>query len=309
MVAVPVKPPPILCDGRTYPVRLRHSNLSPFDGWDDAGLSFRGAALKFADVDVGGPLDLVMNSGMRGFFWNGKTLFGISKYPPRSQGKKLAGRKEYFRTHPSMPYGLFHCIRRAPESYSRVCYATKFPIHFRALDGVERLVRFRLVPIADWNGIADDSGLTDEDHENRLKSRMYQTPWDIEARRDPDDDRPDDYLHTELGERIARDGAIRYRLQMQLWESSEGDEPWRVFNPNLPWELPWLDLAELEMTGELSKDVTERMQVNPSNVPDSLALIETGCEEDPNSIHYIRQRAYAWSQGTRLFRRKFMRRK
>ncbi len=67
--------------------------------------------------------------------------------------------------------------------------------------------------------------------------------------------------------------------------------------------------TSIRSAGELSKAATERMQVNHSNVPDSLALIETGCEEDPNSIHYIRQRAYAWSQGTRLFRRKFMRRK
>ncbi len=295
---------PFFKAGRTFPVRLRHSNLSPSDGWDDAGLSFRGAALKFADVDHGGPLDLVMNSGLRSFFWNGKTLFGISRYPPRSQGKTLEGRKQFFRTHPALPYGLFHCIRRAPESYSLVSYATKFALHFRALDGKTRFVRFRLVPISDWERVADDSGLTEEATENRLETRMYHTPWDIEARRDPEDKRPSDYLHTELGERIARDGAVRYRLQIQLWESNEQDEPWRVFNPGFPWELPWLDLAELEMTQELAPEVTERMRFIPSNVPDSLGQIEVGSEVDPNSILYIRKRAYAWSQASRLFRRK-----
>ena len=57
--------------GRVYPLRLRHSNATTLD---DRCLDIRGVALKFADVDEGGPLDLVFFSGEGLVFFNGPAL-------------------------------------------------------------------------------------------------------------------------------------------------------------------------------------------------------------------------------------------
>jgi hypothetical protein len=57
--------------GREFACRLRHASVSLMD---DAGLFVRAASLKFADVDIDSPLDLLMNGGTAAPFWNMHTF-------------------------------------------------------------------------------------------------------------------------------------------------------------------------------------------------------------------------------------------
>ena len=53
--------------GRTFPVRIRHANLTYKD---DAGADGRSLSIKFADSDSESPFDLVMNTGEANVFWD-----------------------------------------------------------------------------------------------------------------------------------------------------------------------------------------------------------------------------------------------
>lgn len=57
--------------GRTFPVRLRHSNPRKTD---DASVAVRSLAMKFADSDSDSPMDFAMHTGKMNVFWNVKSL-------------------------------------------------------------------------------------------------------------------------------------------------------------------------------------------------------------------------------------------
>ena len=62
--------------GRAFRVRMRHGN---FQATDDAMLDGRSATLKFDDLDSGGPLDLLMNTGYINFFQNLPTFITVAQ--------------------------------------------------------------------------------------------------------------------------------------------------------------------------------------------------------------------------------------
>ena len=61
--------------GKTFPVRLRHSN---FDKGHDAAADLRAAAIKFADAEDGGPLDVIMMTGPGTVLFDIQAVFDAS---------------------------------------------------------------------------------------------------------------------------------------------------------------------------------------------------------------------------------------
>lgn len=305
VVANPAFPAhPFFQPSRRFSIRLRHSNLSPKHGHDDAALLIRGAALKFEDADEGGPCDLVMNSGARPVFWSCRDLFPVGLYPADSTGRKAVKREEMYRHYPAKAVGQYDCLRRAPSSYSAVGYHTKFVMHFDCSDGVARYARFRLVPPG-WRTMADDSGLPDEEHEARLGSQLFVTPWELSPGRDPAEARPPDYLQRELEERTRDGGKIAYLLQVQLHEGEPSEaEAREVFNPMIAWDSPWMDLARVEADRVLPPELTERTRFDPGVVPEGMRIMRARVQEDPASILWMRASIYRASGAARKLGRR-----
>lgn len=58
--------------GRSFPVCLRHSTLKSFD---DAGLNFLGASLRFADSEAESALDIIMSTGRSTIFCDVRGIY------------------------------------------------------------------------------------------------------------------------------------------------------------------------------------------------------------------------------------------
>lgn len=58
--------------GRSYTLCLRHATLKPYD---DTGLNFLSASLRFADSDSESPLDIIMSTGRSSVFSNVQSIY------------------------------------------------------------------------------------------------------------------------------------------------------------------------------------------------------------------------------------------
>lgn len=81
--------------GRSFPVRIRHANLSTDD---DAAVDVRAASLKFADSDDESPLDLIMNTGRECVFWDIPSVDDLTA--ARVTSDKEQGWKDYMDKDP-----------------------------------------------------------------------------------------------------------------------------------------------------------------------------------------------------------------
>ena len=81
--------------GRSFPVRIRLS--SPKED-DDAAVDLRAIGVKFADNDMGSPLDLLMITGRECFFWNIPSLDDFTAYLTSTD--KVQGWKDYIAKDP-----------------------------------------------------------------------------------------------------------------------------------------------------------------------------------------------------------------
>ena len=96
-------------------------------------------------------------------------------------------------------------MRVAPDSYADLVYHSKIAQPFRGRDGALRLCRFRLLR----GDLTCESGLPSAARQREIWNQA----------RDPDDDRPTDYLRREFIARL-RSTPIEYQLQLRLrdWE-------------------------------------------------------------------------------------------
>ena len=87
-------------------------------------------------------------------------------------------------------------MRRDPESFALMSYYSKTPFLFYADDGVQRYVKFRMLPEHDGR----ESGIPD--------ATSLQRPWEQQAL--PGETLSQTYLKDEYRSRVEREGA-RYR--------------------------------------------------------------------------------------------------
>ncbi|XP_031557674.1 allene oxide synthase-lipoxygenase protein-like [Actinia tenebrosa] len=265
--------------GKTFPVRLRHSNLS-FD--DDAKCDFRGAALKLADSDDQSPLDIIMSTGRSAVLWDVNAIYD-------ALNSKISGDfKGYLLTSPQHLFTNIDGIRRPPDSCTDQVYYPQMPSYFKAKDGTPRYVKYRMIN-------ADGSPET-----GRLTQQEQRKVWDRE--RYPDEKRSKRYLREEYIQRLSK-GPIKYKLQLQLHEVSPSDSQ-QILSAAKQWNddtHPWMDLADVTITTMLPDDEVERTKYNVANCPPSLGIIGSPKSMyDFTCINYIRKRIYKRSQKMRL---------
>ena len=276
---------PFFQAGRRFACRLRHANASYND---DAGAVVRGCSLKFADSDFESPLDLIMNSGPIGAFWNIESFmdFVHARVGTKPEEDDWTTQREWTLRRPMGFIGSIESIRIAPSSFAAMGYYSKIVFPFEALDGVERYVKFRLIPA----GMTQESGLP--------SPARQRTIW--AQARDPSDTRPYDYLRTEYADRLAA-GSVEYTLQLQLRDASPADTQ-ELFNMCHLWDegaYPWRDLAQVQVDELLPAEVEARMKMWLAHQPPGLGLLGAESIYDYRSMGYARALVYPAGQVAR----------
>jgi arachidonate 5-lipoxygenase len=274
--------------GLKYPVRLRHSNAAFID---DAGVVPRGLSLKFTHGPTDGPLDLIFNSGIVGeIFFDARNFWDFTMARLKVTPTNWESQKEYTRKYPAAFLGAIEAHREPPTSYADVMYASKIAMAFKAKDGKQRFMKYRLLR-------------PDLDKESGLLSEARQRNVWFMAR-DPLDDRPRDYLRQEFAERVTKRG-VEYVLQMQFWDWDEARDTHEVFSVCRLWddiEHPWLDVARIELNEALSATDTEATRATIVNHPSFLGVPDAHHPSDPRSLAWARANVYPFHQFARRLR-------
>ncbi len=280
---------PFFRPGRVFRCRLRHANASFID---DAGSVVRGAALKFADERVNSPLDLPMNTGALAAFWSLESFWSFAKARLRCDPARgdWAAQREMMR-NPAAYIGTVDSVRDAPDSYADLVYHSKIAQPFRGLDGAPRLCRFRLLR----GDLTRESGLPSPTRQREIWNQA----------RDPDDDRPTDYLRSEFLTRLGR-APIEYQLQLQLREWDPARDTHEALNNNALWSTPWLELARLTLVEPLADDEMEATRVWLGHQPEGLGVFASETADDYRSLGYARVKIYPVSQSSRALRARLL---
>ena len=103
-------------------------------------------------------------------------------------------------------------------------------------------------------------------------------------------------------ERTAQAGSDTYKLQLQLHEVSPSD-PLETLNSLLPWDVathPFVDLATVSITEEMSYKDQCYMGFEITNLPNSMSILPSKSIDDFNSLNYMRKQSI-WTIRTRRF--------
>ncbi|PCJ19711.1 MAG: hypothetical protein COB04_05225 [Gammaproteobacteria bacterium] len=266
--------------GKRFPVQIRHATLS---GEDDAVKDLRSGSIKFSHQSTDSPLDLIMNTGELGVFWNLKSFIAFTW----ASGRGEKGIQKYCEKYPLGYRGAQDSVRRAPDSFLQLRYHSKLPFYFHTEDGQKLLVKFRLGPFDDL----PDSGLvTGQDHHDMWKQKRLE-----------DETRPLDYLRQEYIARIQQQ-PLKYRLSMQLHTLVKGESK-EIYNSAKAWSEdnhPWIEVGVATMTESLSFEEAELLTYRVNHMPPSISLIPATSLTDYNSLAYARSKVYKYVQGLRL---------
>ncbi len=256
--------------GRTFPCRIRHASATFHD---DAWLLLRSASLKFADADHDSPLDLEMNTGCTSLFSNTAMFYDFGKL---DTGGRIQRDGWYYRKYPLAWESVKQGVRRDVRSYALLHYYTQTVSRFVGLDGVERFVRFRLLPAS------------------RVPDHGFATEWDfaraINQHRLPGETRSPTFLRDEWEQRVAAQGADHV-LQLQLHDAVDDEE---VVDSLREWDArvcPWHDVAEVRIGSVLPYAESNRMRFSVGHQPPSLGLLPARSVHDPNSLNQLRSLA------------------
>ncbi len=256
--------------GREFPCRVRHAAVL---FRDDAKMCVRSAAIKLSDERFDSPFDVLMNSGRVGLFWSARTTWQFRKTNDR--GKMFV---PYLQENPQAVFGGGDSSRRDPESFSKLSYHSQTCFGFIDVHGTYYYCRYRLIPAKDWTGV--DSGALAQwwkDH------NWFQNPL-------RDEQRTRNYLKDELHQRLAGNGTIEYRFQIQTRRRPPGPDPTWV-TAKYDWDefvTPWHDVARVTLEDAL--DYTESMLTwyDIANHPPSLPVPTGVSIDDPHSVNNLR---------------------
>lgn len=281
--------------GQEIGCRVRHG---PASTDDDAKLLVRGCSIKFDDNRGKSPLGLLMNTGECPLFNDIKSflefakIFNASAGPGGTQVQEFRGVRwiPYMQKYPGSLAHWRGAMRRNPSTYSQLYYYSKMPQHFRAKDGKERYVKFRVVP----GDRGPETGLLGPDD--------WRTPWYYN--RLPGETRSRNYLRKEFEERLEREPVV-YWLQLQLHEWKEGDSR-DLFDSYTIWDEathPWMDVARIELDQLLTYEEDRLTVFTIKDRPKSMDLIAPKSLDDPNALNYLRKWAI-WPRRARLLGQK-----
>ena len=279
---------PFFVPGRTFAVRLRHANGS-FN--DDAACTLRGCALKFADRDGASPFDMIFNSGSQGPLWSVDSFvtFSKSRLASRPEVGDFDAQGRLMDALPAYYVSWIESVREAPTSFADLVYHSQVVFPYEGCDGRLRYCRYRLRR----PDLTRESGLPDE-----ARQRVVWT-----MQRNPEDDRPLDYLREEFVARVGA-GKLTYMLQIQVREPADGDTQ-AVFHLNRPWDEarhPWRDLAEIELDAALTAAETDHTAFSLGHQPEGSGIFHATSAQDYHSVAWARVRMYQFGQWARAWR-------
>ncbi len=262
---------PFFVPGKVLPCRIRHGAASFMD---DAMRVVRSMAVKMADSRFKSPMDLEMNTGETALFWSIASFFRFAKYKKTRFGMQY---EEYYRRYPAGVQGAKVGMRRNPTSFSNLKYYSQTPLLYKAEDQVLRYAKYRSIPAEP----VPETGLLDEYDLNLPSENQRILPGETRSR---------NYLKEEYEERV-REAPVRYKLQIQLHEADDDDDP-EVFNCCRAWDEashPWMDLAEITVNKTLDWAESTRMIFSMKNLPKGLGILPSYSIYDYNSLNYLRK--------------------
>ncbi|KAK7402222.1 hypothetical protein VNO78_14311 [Psophocarpus tetragonolobus] len=273
--------------GKSYPVMVRHSNSLTAD--DDARIDARGAALRILsdapDSNHVPLIDLTLKTG-KAFY--ARTLADFASWLVCG----LAAREELVKGTPHVREAVWSSLRRA-HSYAELHYYTNICRLMRFTDGQEMYVKFKLRPI-DTN-ISEDTG--------KVEPTSILPPETGAIPRDEKDTRPLLFLAEDFQRRVNSPGGVRYVFQMQLCAVPK-DEATRdiALDCTKPWdekEFPYIDVGEIDINENLSKEETDKLEFNPYLKSHELDVIPATSNTQSASIDHGRSLIYEICQHVR----------
>jgi len=263
---------PFFEKGKQYPIRIRHASASFLD---DAMNCVRSISIKFAHSRWKSPLDLELNSGPRGIFWNAVSFFKFGSMKNQKHGVQYV---EYMKHYPDGVKAAELSLRRNPTSFNNLHFYSQTPFLFIGKDGLKRYAKYRVLPF----------------HEEPETGRAYNlTSFDICNQRIlPHETRGRNYLKYEYEDRVKNQKA-RYRLQIQLHTAREADSE-EIFNNMILWNEqthPWHELAHFNIDTILDWKESTLTSFSLNNMPATLGVIPAKSIYDYNSLNYLRTHA------------------
>jgi len=255
--------------GNKFPIRVRHASATFLD---DAMKCIRSCSIKFSHEKFKSPFDIEMNTGQFSLFWSAASFL---KFGAERQEKWGVEYEEYNRDYPDGHKGAVESIRIDPTSFQNLHYYAKTPFKFIGKDGILRYAKYRILP--DDN--APESGIN-----------LDPSEWDTSNQRiSPHETKGRNYLKYEWEDCI-REGKAKYRLQIQLHESSKIEDP-EIFNNMVVWDEeihPWLDLAYFQLDKVLDWKESTLTTFSVKNMPKNLGVLPAKSIYDYNSLNYLR---------------------
>ena len=252
---------------------MRFSNVGGC-GADDRSTCVRGSLITLASDEEN--FHLHMNTGTAGVFENFPT-FGMAAMASKAIDKgDVDSYQRWVLARPANYYNLVESLVRAPTSYLDLQYYSQFPLLLTDNSGQDHFCKFRLVPEAGQEKF----------YSSLLNEWQQRNLWEVKA--DADDQRPENYLQSELGERIAAGTEAKMLLQI-MTKKKTGREPDIFFYPASDWRRPWRTLGVIELT---EAGIAGFLFGNPGTLPHGLNLLDPVSSFHPNWINYARAEIY-----------------
>lgn len=260
--------------GREFDCRVRHGSANYMD---DCMRVVRSGSVKFADTRWKSPFDTQMNTGRRNFFWTARLFLfcGITRAP--KDGRAYL---KYFEKVPGSHVAAKEGFRRGAESFTKMHYQSQTVFGFHAKDGVERYVKFRLLPgdRGPDTGFAEPTALDSSESLSDFRILEGET-------------KGRNYLKDDYKDRL-KEGSVTYVFQMAFHEVKDDDSP-ELLNSNEPWDEethPWLDVANITVTEALDFRESVMTGFCIANRPPSISVLPAKSIDCYNSINYMRYR-------------------
>ncbi|KAL8530629.1 hypothetical protein ACS0TY_007603 [Phlomoides rotata] len=233
--------------GRTYSVIVRHSNSLSAD--DDARIDARGAAVRILSDAKAPLLDLTLKTG-NAFY--ARTVSDFATWLVCG----LPAREEHVKRAPHIRDAVWTSLRNA-ETFTQLHYYSNICRLLRFNDGEEMYVKFKLRPSDE--SIHEDSG--------KVEPMGILPPETGAIPRDSNDKRPKLFLAEDFQRRVASSDGVRYVFQLQFrgvpQDAAAQDE---ALDCTKPWdekEFPFVDVGEVVINENLTKEESEELEFNP----------------------------------------------
>nr|XP_027121092.1 uncharacterized protein LOC113738105 [Coffea arabica] len=272
--------------GKSYPIIIRHSNSLTAD--DDARIDAHGAALRiFSDnANIETPLlDLTLKTG-KAFY--ARTISDFATWLVCG----LAAREEHVKRVPHVRDAVWMSLRNA-DSYTQLHYYSNICRLLRFTDGQEMYVKFKLRPFDE--SVTEDSGKVDPI--GILPPETGAIP------RDSSDKRPLLFLADDFQQRVSSPGGVHYIFQLQFRPvpSDEVSQD-NALDCTKPWdetEYPCIDVGEITIDQNLSKEQAEELEFNPFLRCNEVDVIRASSASQSASIDHGRSLIYEICQHLR----------